>query len=209
MTMPGFSRFVGFGSKMWGASKNQVEMILESLMLGCSSRMRRKSLRTRSFSIIGLNLENQRDGNGLLSVHREHESQNIWLRVRGRWGNRQYQDTGGHLTGRKRLGRHITFDGRYPRFHAASYSLLHLGTDLRIAIGMQGNLRVRRSQGEHLRLPGQVRVRGPVVDPVSNEKLVIFAQDLGNEDCHLRRAELHARVSDCFCKEKHLLGKRV
>src|SRR5437016_10018352 len=89
----------------------------------------------------GPNLENQRDGNWLLSVHREHESQNIWLRVRGRWRNRQYQDTGGHLTGRKRLGRHITFDGRYPRRRAASYPLLHLGTDLRITIGMQGNLR--------------------------------------------------------------------
>src|SRR5437867_11572350 len=90
------------------------------------------------------NLENQRDGNGLLSVHREHESQNIWLRVRDRWRNRQYQDTGGHLTGRKRLGRYITFDGRYPRRRAASYPLLHLGTDLRIAIGMQRNLRVCR-----------------------------------------------------------------
>src|SRR5438128_2049289 len=156
-----------------------------------------------------LDLENQREGGWLLPVYREHESQNIWLRVRGRWRNRQYQDTGGHLTGRKRLGRHITFDGRYPRLRAASYPLLHLGTDLRIAIGMQGNLGVRRPQGEHFRLPGQVRVRGPVVDPVSNEKLIILSQDVGNQDRHLRRAELHARVSDWFCKAKHLLGKRL
>ena len=70
---------------------------------------------------------------------------------------------------------------------------------------MQGNLGVRRPQGEHFRLPGQVRVRGPVVDPVSNEKLVILSKDVGNQDRHLRRAELHARVSDWFCKAKHLL----
>src|SRR6266571_4707669 len=183
---------------MLGGSNNQFEMILAAPMSGCCARMRRKSRRTCSFSSIAFALKNQREGSCFLPGRREHESENSRLSIRGSWRRLQYQDTGCCLARRKRFRRHIAFDSRDPYLRTAPYFLFKLRPNLRITICMQGGLGVSVLECEYLRLSSQVRMHCPVVDHVSNEKLVVLSVDVGNQNAHASAAELHTEISDRF-----------